>query len=189
MLHGDMRQAIRLKVLRKLKRGELQVLVATDVAARGIDVSGLGMVVNFDLPDTVEAYVHRIGRTGRAGQVGAALSICSVADQEKLAAVLSRVGQRMTVIDSDGSVIEDFRPERVPSKRRDRGRARPRSRRFDGTRSGRKSSITLPSLSITVIRCPTRDRTAASFSWSATLQIDSAAPTCPARPVRPIRWT
>ncbi|GIS12846.1 MAG: hypothetical protein CM15mP115_19970 [Alphaproteobacteria bacterium] len=116
MLHGDMRQAIRLKVLRKFKRGELQVLVATDVAARGIDVSGLGMVVNFDLPDTVEAYVHRIGRTGRAGQVGAALSICSVADQEKLAAVLSRVGQRMTVIDSDGSVIEDFRPERVPSK-------------------------------------------------------------------------
>ena len=125
MLHGDMRQAIRLKVLRKFKRGELQVLVATDVAARGIDVSGLGMVVNFDLPDTVEAYVHRIGRTGRAGQVGAALSICSVADQEKLAAVLSQVGQRMTVIDSDGSVIEDFRPERVPTKRRDRGRARP----------------------------------------------------------------
>ena len=125
MLHGDMRQAIRLKVLRKFKRGELQVLVATDVAARGIDVSGLGMVVNFDLPDTVEAYVHRIGRTGRAGQVGAALSICSVADQEKLAAVLSRVGQRMTVIDSDGSVIEDFRPERVPSKGRGRGRARP----------------------------------------------------------------
>ncbi|MEC8110685.1 MAG: DEAD/DEAH box helicase, partial [Pseudomonadota bacterium] len=125
MLHGDMRQAIRLKVLRKFKRGELQVLVATDVAARGIDVSGLSMVVNFDLPDTVEAYVHRIGRTGRAGQVGAAVSICSVADQEKLAAVLSRVGQRMTVIDSDGSVIEDFRPERVPSKGRGRGRARP----------------------------------------------------------------
>ncbi len=125
MLHGDMRQAIRLKVLRKFKRGELQVLVATDVAARGIDVSGLGMVVNFDLPDTVEAYVHRIGRTGRAGQVGAALSICSVADQEKLAAVLSRVGQRMTIIDSDGSVIDDFRPELVPSKGRGSGRARP----------------------------------------------------------------
>ena len=125
MLHGDMRQAIRIKVLRKFKAGELQVLVATDVAARGIDVSGLGMVVNFDLPDTVEAYVHRIGRTGRAGQVGTALSICSVADQEKLAAVLSRVGQRMTIIDSDGSVIEDFRPERVPSKGRGRGRARP----------------------------------------------------------------
>ncbi|MEC7237160.1 MAG: DEAD/DEAH box helicase, partial [Pseudomonadota bacterium] len=122
MLHGDMRQAIRQKVLRKFKRGELQVLVATDVAARGIDVSGLGMVVNFDLPETVEAYVHRIGRTGRAGQIGAAVSICSVADQEKLAAVLSKVGQRMTIIDSDGNVVEDFRPERVPSKGRGRGR-------------------------------------------------------------------
>ena len=122
MLHGDMRQAIRQKVLRKFKRGELQVLVATDVAARGIDVSGLGMVVNFDLPETVEAYVHRIGRTGRAGQIGAAVSICSVADQEKLAAVLSKVGQRMTIIDSDGNVVEDFRPERAPSKGRGRGR-------------------------------------------------------------------
>ena len=122
MLHGDMRQAIRQKVLRKFKRGELQVLVATDVAARGIDVSGLGMVVNFDLPETVEAYVHRIGRTGRAGQIGAAVSICSVADQEKLAAVLSKVGQRMTIMNSDGNVVEDFRPERVRSKGRGRGR-------------------------------------------------------------------
>ena len=122
MLHGDMRQAIRKKVLRRFKRGELQVLVATDVAARGIDVSGLGMVVNFDLPETVEAYVHRIGRTGRAGQIGAAVSICSVADQEKLAAVLCKVGQRMTIMDSDGDVVEDFRPERVPSKGRGRGR-------------------------------------------------------------------
>jgi len=102
--------------------------------------------VNFDLPDTVEAYVHRIGRTGRAGQVGAALSICSVADQEKLAAVLSRVGQRMTVIDSDGSVIEDFRPERVPSKGRGRGRARqPRHARANrpagAEKAGRKQRL------------------------------------------------
>ena len=88
-LHGDMRQYIRQKVLRKFKNGGLRVLVATDVAARGIDVSGLGMVVNFDLPEMVESYVHRIGRTGRAGQDGTALSICSVADQEKLSAVLA----------------------------------------------------------------------------------------------------
>ena len=131
MLHGDMRQAIRQKVLRKFKRGELQVLVATDVAARGIDVTGLGLVVNFDLPETVEAYVHRIGRTGRAGQIGAAVSICSVADQEKLAAVLSKVGQRMTIADSDGNPVEDFRPERVPSKGRGRGRP-PRHARGNG---------------------------------------------------------
>ena len=124
-IHGDKEQRERDWVLAQFKSSQSPIMVATDVAARGIDVSGLGMVVNFDLPDTVEAYVHRIGRTGRAGHVGTALSICSVADQEKLAAVLSRVGQRMTVIDSDGSVIEDFRPERVPSKGRGRGRARP----------------------------------------------------------------
>ena len=141
MLHGDMRQAIRQKVLRKFKSGELQVLVATDVAARGIDVSGLGLVVNFDLPETVEAYVHRIGRTGRAGQIGAAVSICSVADQEKLAAVLSKVGQRMTIIDIDGSVVEDFRPERLPSKGRGRGRSCPprHARGNDGGRPGGRS--------------------------------------------------
>ena len=136
MLHGDMRQQIRLKVLRKFKRGELQVLVATDVAARGIDVSGLGLVINFDLPETVEAYVHRIGRTGRAGQVGAALSICSVADQEKLAAVVSRVGQRMTIIDSDGAEVEEFRPERAPSKGRGRGRPPRHARKGAGDRPG-----------------------------------------------------
>ena len=140
MLHGDMRQAIRLKVLRKFKRGELQVLVATDVAARGIDVSGLGLVINFDLPETVEAYVHRIGRTGRAGQIGAALSICSVADQEKLAAVLSRVGHRMTIIDSDGSQVEDFRPERSPSKGRGRGRPPRHARKGSGDRAGGRPS-------------------------------------------------
>ena len=136
MLHGDMRQQIRLKVLRKFKRGELQVLVATDVAARGIDVSGLGLVINFDLPETVEAYVHRIGRTGRAGQIGAALSICSVADQEKLAAVVSRVGQRMTIIDSDGTEVEEFRPERSPSKGRGRGRPPRHARKGAGDRAG-----------------------------------------------------
>jgi len=107
------------------------VLVATDVAARGIDVSGLGMVVNFDLPETVEAYVHRIGRTGRAGQIGAALSICSVADQEKLAAVVSKVGQRMTVVDSNGAIVEEFRPERSSAKGRGRGRP-PRHARKGG---------------------------------------------------------
>ena len=136
MLHGDMRQQIRLKVLRKFKRGELQVLVATDVAARGIDVSGLGLVINFDLPETVEAYVHRIGRTGRAGQIGAALSICSVADQEKLAAVVSRVGQRMTILDSDGAEVEEFRPERSPSKGRGRGRPPHHARKGAGDRPG-----------------------------------------------------
>ncbi len=134
-LHGDMRQFIRQKVLRKFKNGSLRVLVATDVAARGIDVSGLGMVVNFDLPEMVESYVHRIGRTGRAGQAGTALSICSVADQEKLSAILGHVGQRLDIYDSDGNAITEFRPERAPKKGRGRGRP-PRHSRDGGKRLG-----------------------------------------------------
>ena len=134
-LHGDMRQYIRQKVLRRFKTGGLRVLVATDVAARGIDVSGLGMVVNFDLPEMVESYVHRIGRTGRAGQAGTALSICSVADQEKLSAVLAHVGQRLEIYDSDGNVVTEFRPERAPKKGRGRGRP-PRHGRDGGRRPG-----------------------------------------------------
>lgn len=134
-LHGDMRQFIRQKVLRRFKKGELRVLVATDVAARGIDVSGLGMVVNFDLPEMVESYVHRIGRTGRAGQTGTALSICSVADQEKLAAVLAHVGQRLEIYDSNGNAVTEFTPERAPKKGRGRGRP-PRHSRDGGRREG-----------------------------------------------------
>ena len=134
-LHGDMRQYIRQKVLRRFKKGELRLLVATDVAARGIDVSGLGLVVNYDLPEMVESYVHRIGRTGRAGRDGEALSICSVADQEKLSAILAHVGQRLVIVDGDGNEVTDFQPEIAP--RKGRGRGRPPRRFRDGKPGGK----------------------------------------------------
>lgn len=130
-LHGDMRQYIRQKVIRKFKTGTLKVLVATDVAARGIDMSGLRLVINFDLPETVDTYIHRIGRTGRAGREGEALSICAVVDQEKLAAILAKVGDRLVITDSDGNVVDDFVPERSPRARKGRGRP-PRGQRQPG---------------------------------------------------------
>jgi ATP-dependent RNA helicase RhlE len=130
-LHGDMRQYIRQKVIRKFKTGTLKVLVATDVAARGIDMSGLRLVINFDLPETVDTYIHRIGRTGRAGREGEALSICAVVDQEKLAAILAKVGDRLVIADSDGNVVDDFVPERSPRARKGRGRP-PRGQRQPG---------------------------------------------------------
>lgn len=74
-MHGDMTQAHRTNTLRKFKEGSLKILVATDVAARGIDVENLSHVVNYDLPQDTESYIHRIGRTGRAGNEGVALSI------------------------------------------------------------------------------------------------------------------
>ena len=73
-LHGDMRQNTRQKVLNQFRKGKLQALIATDVAARGIDVAGIGLVINFDPADTKEAHTHRIGRTGRAGLTGKAIT-------------------------------------------------------------------------------------------------------------------
>lgn len=74
-LHGDMRQGARTEVMRKFKDGSLNLLVATDVAARGIDASGIDIIINYDIPQDVEYYVHRIGRTGRAGKQGAAFTL------------------------------------------------------------------------------------------------------------------
>jgi ATP-dependent RNA helicase RhlE len=75
-IHGNKSQAARQNALSNFKRGKLKVLVATDIAARGIDVDSLEHVINFDLPDVPETYVHRIGRTGRAGAAGVAISFC-----------------------------------------------------------------------------------------------------------------
>lgn len=81
-LHSDRTLAQRKAALEAFKRGEVKVLVATDIAARGIDVKGIGLVVNYDLPDNPEDYVHRIGRTGRAGEAGRAVTF-ALAEQER----------------------------------------------------------------------------------------------------------
>ena len=83
-IHGNKSQAQREKALERFKKGLTPVLVATDVAARGVDVKDVGLVVNFDLPNEPEAYVHRIGRTGRAGAEGRAVSFCSEDEREFL---------------------------------------------------------------------------------------------------------
>ena len=83
-IHGDQSQADRMKALEAFKAGELEVLVATDVAARGLDVAGVPCVINYDLPHSAEDYVHRIGRTGRAGASGEAISLFSPAEEKYL---------------------------------------------------------------------------------------------------------
>ena len=79
-IHGDVRQSARAKAMRKFKEGEIRVLVATDIAARGIDIELLPVVVNFSLPETIADYTHRIGRTGRAGNAGTAITLLSTKD-------------------------------------------------------------------------------------------------------------
>ncbi len=86
-LHGDLTQPERERVMAKFRNGSTRVLVATDVAARGLDVQQLELVVNFDLPLEPEVYVHRIGRTGRAGKPGLAISLCAPGDAETLRTV------------------------------------------------------------------------------------------------------
>ena len=137
-LHGDMRQTLRQKVLRNFRGGDLQALIATDVAARGIDVVGLSHVVNFDLTDTPEAYVHRIGRTGRAGLGGLALSFCAPDEQHKLAAIISVVGGRVELFEADGTRVEDFKAAGAPSRQRRRG-AKPGGHKFAERKSTRRA--------------------------------------------------
>ena len=95
-LHGDMNQGARNRTLQSLRRGQLRVLVATDVAARGIDVLGISHVVNFDLPKVAEDYIPRIGRTGRAGAKGIALTLVSGRDTVLLKRIERFTGNQIT---------------------------------------------------------------------------------------------
>jgi superfamily II DNA/RNA helicase len=96
-LHGDMTQGQRNRTLTRLRRGALRVLVATDVAARGLDVHSISHVINFDMPRSAEDYVHRIGRTGRAGRAGVAISFAGVREKRQVNAIERYTRRRMTV--------------------------------------------------------------------------------------------
>ena len=109
-IHGDKPQATRQRALDRFKAREVQILLATDVAARGLDIDDLPLVVNFDLPIVAEDYVHRIGRTGRAGNSGQAISLVCADEVNMLAAIEVLTGQRIKRVDE-----QDFEPEhRVP---------------------------------------------------------------------------
>ncbi len=107
-LHGDMTQGARNRTLTKLRQGDVKVLVATDVAARGIDVQGISHVINYDLPKFAEDYVHRIGRTGRANNKGTAISFASNMDRHLLRKIEQYTGQKL-----EAAVIEGFEPKRA----------------------------------------------------------------------------
>jgi len=99
-IHGNKSQNARQHALSNFKNGNLQVLVATDIAARGIDIDELTHVINFELPNVPETYVHRIGRTGRAGNTGIAFSFCDAEERTELRDIQRLIARNIPVIDS-----------------------------------------------------------------------------------------
>lgn len=130
-LHGDMTQGARNRTLTKLRHGDVKVLVATDVAARGIDVKGISHVINYDLPKFAEDYVHRIGRTGRAGQKGIAIAFATNMDRHVLRKIEEYTGQRL-----EASVIEGFEPKRPINMNAPEGKRKARGGRGNDSRAG-----------------------------------------------------
>jgi superfamily II DNA/RNA helicase len=137
-LHGDMAQARRTETLERFKNGEAHLLVASDVAARGLDIQGLSHVFNFDVPIHAEDYVHRIGRTGRAGMKGKSFTIAAPEDGRNVQAIVTLIGKELPAAVVDGIatqalVYDDDRRRRGGARRMDtrRGAARrPESERM-----------------------------------------------------------
>ena len=98
-IHGDKAQNQRQKALRKFKENQVKVLVATDIAARGIDIRDLGHVINFDVPNEPETYVHRIGRSGRAGKAGVAISLCEPEENAYVNGIEKLIGKKIAIIE------------------------------------------------------------------------------------------
>jgi len=137
-IHGNKSQNARERALEEFKAGKVRVLVATDIAARGLDIEALPHVVNYDLPHVAEDYVHRIGRTGRAGSEGEAVSFVSAEERPLMAAI-----ERLINRNVESRVIEGFHPgsaaprsSEQPSRRNEQRRGQPQGQR-QGQRQGR----------------------------------------------------
>jgi len=134
-IHGDKSQVARLEALEDFKNAKVQVMVATDVAARGLDIDDLPLVVNYELPYVPEDYIHRIGRTGRAGAEGQALSFCSP-DEEKLLVEIERMLKRsIPVVQREGRMAQAPRAEVAEARSVGRRSAETRSTESRSTES------------------------------------------------------
>jgi superfamily II DNA/RNA helicase len=138
-LHGDMDQRARMAMLSNFRDGRLKLLVASDVAARGLDIPDVSHVFNFDVPIHAEDYVHRIGRTGRAGRSGKSFTIATKADAKNVDAIEKLIGQEIEWHDGDLSTIftsegEDEQPRRGRARGRGDKRGEKRERKPRGER-------------------------------------------------------
>ncbi|HAA63527.1 MAG TPA: DEAD/DEAH box helicase [Planctomycetaceae bacterium] len=137
VIHGNKSQGARVRALEDFRSGRARVLVATDVAARGIDIDGITHVINLDIPIEPEAYVHRIGRTGRAGAEGVALSFCSPEEQNELRAIERLIGQKVPAANSPSQQGSDGQhPAIAPGNSQVSGGAAPGPTRRQPPRTG-----------------------------------------------------
>jgi len=135
-IHGNKSQAARTRALAEFKTAKLQVLVATDIAARGIDIIELPHVVNFELPNVPEDYVHRIGRTGRAGSSGAAISLVDKEELPYLRAIERLIKREIPVVEVDSFVPPAHLPAEAPRPlRQAHGQRRNEAPRSAGNRN------------------------------------------------------
>jgi superfamily II DNA/RNA helicase len=143
-LHGDMEQSARTAALNQFRNGEIPLLVASDVAARGLDIPAVSHVFNFDVPHHADDYVHRIGRTGRAGRAGTAISLVTSLDQKSMAAIEKLIGQSIPHV--EGGAAEPVDPAAAPASldterpRQSRGRHGARGGSRDGSREASRES-------------------------------------------------
>jgi len=135
-IHGNKSQAARQRALENFKNQSTRILVATDIAARGIDIDELQYVINYDIPNISETYVHRIGRTGRAGANGTALSFCDALEKEYIRDIEKLIGKKIPVIDEHEYPMIDHNPP-PPPKQRSRNSGNRKNNRSSKTKNTR----------------------------------------------------
>jgi superfamily II DNA/RNA helicase len=125
-IHGDMEQPERIRELDRFKAGEINILVASDVAARGLDIKGVSHVFNFDVPWQPDDYIHRIGRTGRAGATGTAITLATKDDAEAVASIEKLIGSKIPAMDGSAGPADEAPAEEKPRRGRRKAAEEPR---------------------------------------------------------------
>ena len=134
-IHGDKNQSDRQTALNKFKNGYVNILIATDVAARGIDINELDAVVNFDLPNIPETYVHRIGRTGRAGNIGTAYSLCSADEKTYIKKIQESINVQIPIEENHPYPLD---PKAKPIVHKKKGSKYKKGRKGEGSKKKKK---------------------------------------------------
>jgi len=190
-IHGDLDQSMRTKTLESFRKGELKLLVASDVAARGLDIPDVSHVFNYDVPHHADDYVHRIGRTGRAGRLGETYMLVTPADARNLDKVLKLIGQKPneTILDLDWASAAGGDARRAPSGRsggRDRAGGSDRKPKRDYSKGRDGAPLHNEVASMTPVIAEQTDAPRVSFERTETAETAekleaSAAPRRPAR--------